>query len=417
MSFPDISWEQISEILPNNSFPIEKKIWVFSFSGGADSVACFYGALLWLEKFFPDKKKEIMITLMYIDHQLNYSKTQQKERMEIIEQAYHWAKDRMFNIQLCQKKISPQRFQNKPRYSFEACASRLRKKVFLRLSRKKESIAVFIGHSLSDWFETMMMRLQRGSSWQKIYPFNFIEWQQGILWCRPLAMTLGNEIRENLNKHKIDFWEDPENTDPTIERNFVRQNFPIYRPAGLKKTASFLLIEKRKEQENWAKKIANITHVWIGNREVRLNFKQFSSLDVQMQQKVIMHYLQELGHLPFSTNLRQRLTKLPFLYPPFVVEKENWQGNIFLIIRRGNYRLNFLSVQKNSAKELSPQETILQKYGRKKIKKIFSEFQISNRQKKWIKVQKKDNEVLSIDMQALGLPTFYKEKKINGNKT
>lgn len=413
MSFPDISWEQISEILPNNSFPLEKESWVFSFSGGADSVACFYGALLWLENFFPDKKKEIMITLMYIDHQLNYSQTQQKERMKIIEQAYHWAKSKTFNIQLCQKKISPQRFQNKSRYSFEACASRLRKKVFLRLSRKEESIAVFIGHSLSDWFETMMMRLQRGSSWQKIYPFDFIEWQQGILWCRPLAMTLGSEVRETLSKHKIDFWEDPENTDTTIERNFVRQSFPIYRPAGLKKTAGFLLQEKREQKKLFAKKTSNITYHWHGNREVRLVFEQFSSLPLQEQKELIIYFLQELGLSPLSANLQQLITKLPFSFSSFVVEKENWYGNIFLVLRRGNSHLSFLPTPKNSARSLIPQETILQKYGRKKIKKIFSEFQISNRQKKWIKVQKKDNEVFAIDMQALGLPIIYKEKRTN----
>lgn len=448
MFFPDTSWEQISANLPNNinlftqsflsSYIYKNNHWIFSFSGGGDSVATFWLVLAYLESsIVEEEKNNFFITLLYFDHALAYSKEETAKRMEVIYAAQNWAKQKNFCCEVTVQNIHTERLKHFSNFSFEACAGKLRHRSLLRLAQKFKKQAhtiVFDGHSLSDWYETVLMRLQRGASFFSMIPLQELETQQQVLWCRPLAMLFRFEIRNLLKKYNVPFWDDPSNQDTTIERNYVRENFVPYRKdgqAGLRKTAMLFLQEEQERKNILQKNLAKADVIRPNMREFRIDWNKFLTLEKYEQANIKIFFLKQLGLWPLSASVRKKLSRLPFVYSPFVMEKENWHGKIFLVARRGNNRLTDTAEYKKqntglygnviNAQQVNAQMYIEQKYGRKKIKKILSEFKVSKRQRELIFLQVEENsqtnqEILQMDMSLLGLPVFKKEKKLLNNK-
>lgn len=408
---------------------LSAKDWLFSFSGGGDSVLAFYFCLSWLNETFTllDKdKKNLRLTLLYFNHQLPYSQEEQQGRLKVIQSALTAARQLNFTVRFLEADIHARKLAKHNKYSFEFCASQMRRRFIEHWARRnfqktQNPCVVVSGHSLSDWYETVIMRLQRGTSLQKLLPLPVCEEVKNLKentamsYYRPLAFHYREEIRETLNLNRLSFWQDPSNEDTAIERNFVRQNFLPYRKSGLRKSAQNFLTEKKKlerQEQELLKKIPwlslkNLGDIELARHEIHADYAALQKLSVPQQLQVKTFFLKQLGLGPLSRELKKQLIKNSFVRAPYCMEIENWHEKIVLVIRRGNVNLhpktklskpNFFC-----ASEADPHASIHFVYGRKKLKKVFSELKISKRQRNIVFLQGTKKEITEIDLTALGL--------------
>lgn len=105
--------------------------------------------------------------------------------------------------------------------NFEAEARRIRFDFFQEVARKYEIDILFLGHHKNDLVETYLLQKKRGTlvSYYGIKEKNNIS---GLTVLRPLLTMTKNEIYRYLKENKIDYYEDPTNTNTLRERNRIR---------------------------------------------------------------------------------------------------------------------------------------------------------------------------------------------------
>lgn len=98
------------------------------------------------------------------------------------------------------------------------------------------------------------------------------------------------------------------------------------------------------------------------------------------------------------------------------MERENWGGALFLVFRRGQRKIFELEKWFCRENKITKKHYVNLSYGKKLVRKIFSEYKLSRRQRNYIQfIFNRENplEVFVIDMQAFGLPKikslFYQE--------
>jgi len=170
----------------------------------------------------------------------------------------------------------------------------------------------------------------------------------------------------------------------------------------------------------------------LKDREYHFPYILYNNMNNTLKLNLLEFLLKQVFLHPLSGILRFRLKNLPFYYKNFAIEFENWNKNIYLVIRRGNHRLtnrlqnkiiknklnlpeqNLSCLKKNPQKfgeikfgeikfgEISEFRNIIlgdaitksyfvqKKYGRKSVKKIFSELKLSKRQRKFLKLSYSD---------------------------
>ncbi|MBY0553508.1 tRNA lysidine(34) synthetase TilS [bacterium] len=89
---------------------------------------------------------------------------------------------------------------------------------FIR-SIKQESDVVVTAHHLDDRFETILLKMIRGTSSEGLTSFKM--WNGEIL--RPLLDQAKSELMLYAKKHNLDWNEDPSNSDDSYLRNWLRQ--------------------------------------------------------------------------------------------------------------------------------------------------------------------------------------------------
>ena len=438
MFFHDIKLDQLCSRLSLQKNQLEalirEKVWILSFSGGADSVLSLLLLVLVhevsIQKTFGTTLsilKQRHLILYYLDHGQKTNKSEQIKRIAIFEQCKKMLQDIKFlEVNWIEKKSKVAYIAKKINLSFEYAGSKIRTKDLRKLAIKFQG-GIILGHHLSDWYETLIMRLNRGSSVNKLMPFKFQENSFLLRRYRPLFFIFRHEIRSILEKYQITYWDDPSNQDTSILRNQIRKNYPIKNYSGLKKTAFNMIDEKISINFDFKYEIISLSH------EIRIlineKFKQFNQ-SLSKNNKILfrLNILEYLGLGALSSHYRWKLLRDNFILPPYFVEIENWGNQKYIAFHRGRYflkeiqdkvieRLNvFLTKNKNKsyvmypANKLTKRHKIKLHFGRKSVKALLKEKSISLRQQNHIFVilSKKDSEqIIFIPLSVFGLTDVY----------
>jgi tRNA(Ile)-lysidine synthase TilS/MesJ len=339
--------------------------------------------------------------------------------MEIISSNIQKIKNEFCDLQLefqpyfrDMKKIS-----DKLKKNFEITSSRIRRKHVELIYKNNPDSVVVTGHNMSDWFETLILRMNRGASLEKLYPFLPNELFQNINYFRPLVLSTHNEVRQICKLDSLEYWDDPSNFNGSNMRSKIRNFLQIENPDGFRLTTHNYF----KAKQEYHKHIDAICdqlneNIWIisPGREYRVEGNYFKNLGCDEKNILTEIILQNLKFWPVSSTLKNAMNNIPFYYKVWSIEKENWSGSPYITFRRGCNRLMFdhlhsFDTDKYSiimANETGKKHYIQMPYGKKMVKKIFSEKQLSNRQRKSLPLvfdKKKPFEITNIPLSIFGL--------------
>ncbi|MDH5719185.1 MAG: tRNA lysidine(34) synthetase TilS [Spirochaetia bacterium] len=379
---------KIQAIEPHETKALIENDWILSFSGGADSTLCLY----YLSEFARKHKlKNKKLIIYYVDHNINYSSSISNKREAVFKNAVKILNNNVKYSWHIIKKNIPE-ISKRYKKGLEHASSRIRRKYLDILRRQNESAVTVFGHSLSDWYETLIMRINRGASRENLNPFGVFENNLGYIEFRPLSGITREEVRKVLKEKNINYWDDPENQNMKYLRNQIRTQAPILNAEGLRKSFENFTLNSKEEN----KKIQNLVHklkeetIEIKkNREYRILYNTYSNLSTESRQWYMQYYLKKLGYYAFTSAAREKLKQIPFHKPPYHIEIENWHNNIYLVVRRGQKTLNYKKPQiKNinvydiiKAEDITKKYFISLSFGKKSVKKILSEKKLSTRQR------------------------------------
>lgn len=402
----DISWAQVLSdfhLTGLDIFNIKSLKYTLAFSGGPDSCLSLF-FLLQLSKRL---KQRPHLDIIYIEHGQNLDTVNRAQLMSSVQRKL--AKVNYITYEFRSYEPPIQRFQKKLNTSFEYTAARLRKRIIHRENAKNNVGITVWGHTLSDWFETLIMRLNRGAGLESLMPFSLLEQFLGRWELRPLYLLSRNEVRSLCEKYEILYWNDPSNLDRSILRNEVRDQFSIMNVDGLRSSAlNFLQVKRIKTQarevliNNYQNKITK-----INNRELRIEKFYMNNINQEQQTTILIHCLNKLGmHVTrFQFQKFFDYNKTEFRYKCYVIEIENWANKLYVIIRRGNWLLQLVTPGFVRVNTLTKSFTIQMKYGKKSITKILSENKLSSRQRynALAKINKESKSVQFLSLQIFNL--------------
>ena len=425
MFFPDIKLDLLLKDLRletrDNSKYLSKlknhSCWILSFSGGADSVLSLF-FLLSLHRSHAKRTRRLF--LFYLDHSQKIADSKKKEREKLFSQI-RLALTNVKGLSVewkCIIKDVPE-IARRSASSFEYTGSRIRKNELRRLGGRYKGIIV-LGHNLSDWYETMIMRMNRGTSLKKLIPFHFHEESISQIYVRPLYLCFRNEVRSILKQNGIPFWDDPTNQDELILRNRIRKSFKIFNEGGLRRSALRLLEEK--ERMNFPFEIIS------PDRELRIQVDKILDLQPNFLREMDRIALDYLGLGALSKRLYRQLEVNGLSFPPFFIEVENWNFTLYRTYRRGRSSLegsrqeakkiiDHIFIKKESisyrliaADQITKSYKIRFSYGRKNVKELLKEKNISERQRKNLFLAAELNDpksILVIPLAIFGLKSIY----------
>ena len=434
MCFPDISLERLSKELflteEELSRIASEKNWILFFSGGADSVLCLIFLLLIHRDYqnTQNTKEKRQLIVYYLDHGQSFNTSDVLRRKTVFKECHKLLRDfdELYDLQSIwrvSEKKNIQKIAKRLKLSFEYAGAKVRSKAMVRLSNEYHG-CVISGHHLSDWYETLLMRLNRGSSLAKLMPFGFFEIKSiGLRKYHPLFLAFRHEIRSILRKYKVSYWDDPGNEDETILRNLIRKNYPVRNDSGLRKTAQNLLTAKEKQNSQYN---FNFSHeVIVEKREVRIPY--FEERSKKLHTKILhrQEILRYLGLGALSGKNQKKVCDDFFYLSPYQIEIENWNNQWYTVFRRGRSTLQKIQTRTSHALEnflkncgspelyieypaakVTKSHKINFAYGRKSVKDLFKEKKISERQKKNIAILiEKDNlkKVVFLPLSVFGL--------------
>jgi len=396
MSYPNTNWEQLAsktKLSKREIVRVWNKNWILSYSGGADSTLTLH-ILLKIHSLHPLKNRKLLV--YFLDHGDQPSaesivrNTILRKAIENIRLNYPEIQTELVTMTRDMKAISVKLKKN-----FEQTSSRMRRRHLEILYSKYRNSVIITGHSMSDWLETLIMRMNRGGGIDSILPFSPCENIMGIRFFRPLALLTSEEIREDCRKYSLDYWNDPSNFQNQNKRSVLRSlnmNSLIYNPDGLRLTARNFILFKAKlmERENRViKKLQPALIIVKPEREYRIKKQVYEDLAAEEKQILTNYIFKRLGLWPITSWMRTAINKLPFHYNRLTMETENWHGKTYLVFRKGQNNLrhsidhlpqnNSLTALKGNS--VTKNHYVQKSYGRKMIKKIFSEYKLSRRQK------------------------------------
>lgn len=170
-------------------------------SGGADSLA-----LAWTVQFVA-KKREIFVFAIVIDHQLF------PESDQVAKDAA--AKLNLIGISEVEiKKVEVLKTVD----GIEAAAREVRYKALTEYAQKLFASQIYLGHTLEDQVETVLMRLTRGSGARSLQGMSEING----MFVRPFLHLSREMVRTSLQLINIKAWEDPMNYSDKFLRSKIR---------------------------------------------------------------------------------------------------------------------------------------------------------------------------------------------------
>ncbi len=168
-------------------------------SGGADSLALAHALSI--------EAKEFVITVVgvTVDHQLQEQSGVQAEKVK--EQLKNFGLDciiRKVNVDL--------------KNGLEASARKARYEALQEVANELRAVAVFLGHTLDDQAETVLLGLARGSGTRSLSGMA----HHNGLYVRPLLEITRVQNEQYCEEMKLQYWNDPHNENPDFSRVRVR---------------------------------------------------------------------------------------------------------------------------------------------------------------------------------------------------
>ncbi|MDH4199895.1 MAG: tRNA lysidine(34) synthetase TilS [Spirochaetia bacterium] len=399
--------------------PVINKNWILAFSAGADSMLCLH-LLLNIHKAHPVENRQLMI--YFLDH--GDQQTDQKDkRNQLIQEALEKVKTSCpdLHVKFLSRFRNIKKIARRSGKNFELIASKIRyKHLKILFSRHPDSL-VITGHNLSDWYETLLMRINRGAELNSLFPFSVFENQRGLDFFRPLILMTGQEVRHLCGSQKINYWDDPTNFNDSNLRSKLRNYSVALNADGLRITAKNLLarkndtLSKKNISLNKLKhKIQSISQ----NREYRIKLEDYETFSTDEKDLIREFIFQDINFWPLSGHLRLTANSIPFHYRMFHIETENWYGDSWIVFRRGRNTLRKLNLQGASsatvcADQITKKYYIQMPYGKKSVKKILSESRLSLRQRCNLPLPLRGQnsfEVIRIPLSLIGLKDIISQQ-------
>ncbi len=198
--FEHCVWKQFLE----NELDSKNKF-ILAVSGGLDS-------MLLLEVFLR-LKPNAEIVIAYFHHGTSENKTQEKFRDECLEMVKH-------KISVLGRSNVVFRSERSNLILVSEDEMRKSRWRFLRSLKSSDEVLV-TAHHLDDRLETMLLKMIRGTALDGFLAFRM--WNQEIF--RPLLGFSKPELLDYAQKLKLDWLEDPSNSEEVYLRNWLRENW------------------------------------------------------------------------------------------------------------------------------------------------------------------------------------------------
>ncbi|MDU9002455.1 tRNA lysidine(34) synthetase TilS [Sedimentitalea todarodis] len=164
---------------------------------------------------------------------------------------------------------------------------------------KTQDIAVFaVGHTADDQAETMLMRLARTSGVDGLAAMPLNRTIFGITLVRPLLGVTRQELRAYLNRHEVDWVEDPSNENAAYERVRTREALKLLAPLGI--TAKVLSgvagnMEQAREALDWYTFLAARDLAVVNGGDVIFDLRQFRALPGEIARRLLVRSVAWIG--------------------------------------------------------------------------------------------------------------------------
>jgi len=168
-------------------------------SGGADSLALAYALSVEAEKL------AITVIGVTVDHQLQSASSVQAQK--VVDQLS------TFGVTCVIEKVTVD-----IKEGLEASARKVRYEAITEVAKRRNAIAVFLGHTKDDQAETVLLGLARGSGTRSL---SGMAHHNGI-YVRPLLEINRIQNEEFCREVGLHFWNDPHNQDAQFARVRVR---------------------------------------------------------------------------------------------------------------------------------------------------------------------------------------------------
>ena len=169
-------------------------------SGGADSLALAYAVLT------EAKALAISVVGVTVDHQLQANSAAQAEN--VVQQLKDMGYDKVI-VEKVRVEISS---------GIEAGARTARYQALMDCSKKENAVKIYLGHTLDDQAETVLLGLARGSGARSL---SGMATENGI-YLRPFLSLTRTHTEKACQDLGIEFWNDPHNTNLEFTRARVR---------------------------------------------------------------------------------------------------------------------------------------------------------------------------------------------------
>jgi tRNA(Ile)-lysidine synthase TilS/MesJ len=322
---------------------------IVAFSGGADSVLTAHFAAA----------TGLPLTLWYLHH---YGTPIEAHRQNVFTQMQaRYSKMRMLTDNADISTLS-----RRMGYSWEHTASLVRRKRLLQLRASTPGAAVATGHHYSDYLETLALRRERKIPEAFLPALSDRDEATGFL--RPLFQMTREEVRVQVDKLGLPYFEDPANEDMQFARNRVRKT-------------------PKRSPEDGSRPLTPAIPLFSNEltRELRLPLSDWSPLSETEKARSLFSAFRRLAVVrKFTRGHFSRAHKLPFALPPFFAHLENSGSEQSVIFRRGlgeNVSLPGVGTYIRGD-AVTRSVAIRQPYGKKSVAKIFSEKKLSPRQRR-----------------------------------
>jgi tRNA(Ile)-lysidine synthase len=175
-------------------------------SGGADSLALLAACV------FEGRKGGVSVIGVTVDHGLQEGSADHTAR--VVEQMASLGVDETASIRVT---VDP------GSWGIEAGAREARYAALSQLAAHFESQLVMLGHTRDDQAETVLLGLARGSGGRSLQGMRgYFRDPEGVGFARPLLGLTRAQTEAACGAEGIEWWEDPQNTDPRFARSRVR---------------------------------------------------------------------------------------------------------------------------------------------------------------------------------------------------
>ncbi|WP_036227555.1 tRNA lysidine(34) synthetase TilS [Marmoricola sp. URHB0036] len=175
-------------------------------SGGADSLALLAATV------FEAREEALRVIGVTVDHGLQEGSAD--HTATVVEQMAALGVDETASIRVT---VDP------GSWGIEAGAREARYAALSQLAAHFESGVVLLGHTLDDQAETVLLGLARGSGGRSLQGMrDYFRDSEGVGFARPLVGLTRVQTESACRAEGIEWWEDPQNTDPRFARSRVR---------------------------------------------------------------------------------------------------------------------------------------------------------------------------------------------------